>query len=90
MIHDPEFRPQTDHSRREAAADALAQHYRETFEANESGKVVWEDLQRKFSMHRSRFTSGGSTVTAALIDGECNVIREITNALKRGSSPFPK
>lgn len=90
MMHEPEFRPQTDHSRREAALDAMAQHYTECFAKSESGRVVLEDLLIKFSPTRPRFTPGGSSVTAALIDGECNVIREIQNALKRGSAPFPK
>jgi hypothetical protein len=90
MKHVPEF---TDASateeaenRRRSLADATARAYARTF-ATEDGKMVLEDLRRKFAHTRPRFDTrdkSQSAITAALIDGQCTVLREIEQAVRAG------
>jgi hypothetical protein len=50
---------------------------------------VLEDLRRKFGHTRPRFDArdkNHSTVTAALIDGQCTVLREIEQAVRAGGA----
>lgn len=70
---------------KQAAADDLAACYARVFLGDDDGKRVLADLQVKFSHDRPRFTMNGSTVTAALVDGECRVLKEIESAIKRGT-----
>lgn len=52
------------------------------------GKKVLADLKAKFGEERPRFKRGGSTAIqdAAIIDGECNVLREIRQAIEAGKN----
>lgn len=92
MKHDPEFtdttRRSAEEARRRALADSVANAYARLF-LTEDGKVVLEDLRRKFGHSRPRFDlrdKNHSTVTAALIDGQCGVLREIEQAMRTGGA----
>ena len=92
MTHQREFSPE-DHAartahqaRRQAEAERTAAAYARVF-ATDDGRHVLADLRAKFGHHRPRFHPRDrtlSTVTAALIDGECNVLREIETAARTG------
>ncbi len=66
-------------------ANALAAAYRRLF-LSEDGKAVLADLTAKFDPERPRFARGKQVcpVTAAIIDGEGNVILEIRRAVEAG------
>jgi hypothetical protein len=66
--------------RAKAEARSLANAYRVCF-SSASGKRVLEDLERKYSPDRPRFT-GACAVTAALRDGESNVVFNIRQAMR--------
>lgn len=68
---------------RKAKADArsLANAYRVCF-STPSGKRVLDDLERKYSPDRPRFLTGACAVTAALRDGESNVVFNIRQAMR--------
>ena len=90
MKHDPEFsdtsRREAEETRRRAMAESTARAYARLF-LTEDGKLVLEDLRRKFGHARPRFDvrdKNHSTVTAALIDGQCGVLREIEQAIRAG------
>jgi hypothetical protein len=90
MKHDPEFTDNTareaTEARRRSQADSTAKAYARAF-ATEDGKVALEDLRRKFAHTRPRFDirdKNQSTITAALIDGQCTVLREIEQAIRMG------
>jgi hypothetical protein len=92
MKHDPEFtdttRQEADESRRRALAHSTAKAYARLF-VSEDGKAVLEDLRRKFGHTRPRFDArdkNHSTVTAALIDGQCTVLCEIEQAVRAGGA----
>lgn len=54
------------------------------------GKRVLADLRSKFGHERSRFDLGDpspSPIRAAMIDGQCHVMREIEQACKAGGIP---
>lgn len=90
MKHELEF---TDTSQRDAGeakrrtlADATAKTYARLF-GTEDGRAVLDDLRRKFGHSRPRFDvreKNPSTVTAALIDGQCSVLRELEQAIRAG------
>jgi len=90
MKHEPEF---TDtqgraaaEAKRQTEARVMACAYARLF-SSDDGKIVLEDLRRKFGHSRPRFDrceNHHSTVAAALIDGECTVLREIEMAVKAG------
>jgi len=91
MNHEREFSNSEDDSQ-QAAHEALkretAAAYARCF-VSPDGQRVLEDLRRKFSHERSRFSlhlPNQSAVTAAIIDGQCSVLREIEQAVKAGSS----
>jgi hypothetical protein len=83
MTHKSEFTNAT------AAKDAraeLAAAYHETF-SSPHGKTVLDDLRQKFGLDRRRFdprSHNPSAIAAAIIEGECNVLRDIEAALKYG------
>lgn len=55
--------------------------------SSDEGRRVLKDLQAKFGHSRPRFQRAAPTfepIRAALIDGECAVIREIENAILAG------
>jgi hypothetical protein len=90
MKHDPEFTDTTqrdaDEAMRRSAADATAKAYARLF-LSEDGRIVLEDLRRKFGHARPRFDvrdKDHSTITAAIIDGQCGVLREIEQAVRTG------
>lgn len=90
MKHDPEFtdtdRRDAEEAKRRALADSTARAYARLF-VTDDGKLVLEDLRRKFGHARPRFDArdrNHSTVTAALIDGQCTVLREIEQAVRAG------
>jgi hypothetical protein len=90
MKHDPEFtdtaQRDADEARRRSTAEATAKAYARLF-LSEDGKTVLEDLRRKFGHSRPRFDvrdKDHSTITAAIIDGQCGVLREIEQALRAG------
>lgn len=92
MKHDPEFTDtahrEADDARRRALADGTARAYARLF-VTEDGRTVLEDLQRKFGHARPRFDirdRNHSAVTAALIDGQCAVLREIEQAIRAGGT----
>jgi hypothetical protein len=94
MNHTPEFSnaDQRKHAeaQRAALADAVSKAYARLF-CTEDGKLVLEDLRRKFGHARPRFDlreREHSTVTAALIDGQCSVLREIEQACRTGGFPL--
>ncbi len=67
-----------------AAVRALADSYAATF-ATPDGQKVLADLARKFGHHRPRFVAVNGRhdyIGAARIDGQCDVLREIEEALK--------
>lgn len=61
--------------------------YARVFLGTEDGKRVMEDLRLKFGHSRQRFPKGQRPdhVAAAVIDGECNVLREIEQAVALGT-----
>lgn len=82
MNHEPEHIE----ARKPQAPDAeLAKAYAAALNGTEEGRKVLRDLQRKFSHRRPRFFQNGTTVSAALIDGQCAVLREIEQAIQHGS-----
>ena len=88
MNHEREFT--TEDSSQLAAHEALkretAAAYARCF-ATPDGQRVLEDLRRKFGHERSRFSlhlPNQSTITAAIIDGQCSVLRELEQAVKLG------
>jgi beta-lactamase class D len=90
MNHESEFsdtvRRDAEETKRRAMADSTAKAYARLF-LTDDGKVVLEDLHRKFGHARPRFDvrdRNHSTVTAALIDGQCWVLREIEQAIRAG------
>ena len=92
MKHEPEFtdtaRRSADDAKRRAMAEATSRAYARLF-LTEDGRIVLEDLRRKFGHSRPRFDArdrNHSTVTAALIDGQCGVLREIEQAIRAGGS----
>jgi hypothetical protein len=83
MKHETEF-PDESKEARKKALDALAADYVACF-STPSGKTVLDDLRKKFGLDRRRFdprVSNPSATAAALIEGECNVLRDIEAALK--------
>jgi len=89
MNHTPEFQGddarKAAEAKRQAMAEAVAAAYARLF-LSDDGKVVLEDLRRKFGHDRDRFTARNnySTVGAAVVDGQCQVLREIELAIKTG------
>jgi len=74
---------------RDAAARELASVYARVFGTGDGARVL-NDLRLKFGHHRPRFTlSHGrhDSIAAAKIDGQCDVLREIEEAIK--ASPIP-
>jgi hypothetical protein len=69
----------------EVKAHALAAAYRRIF-LSDDGKAVLADLTAKFDPERPRFSRGKQVcpITAAIIDGEGNVILEIRRAVEAG------
>jgi hypothetical protein len=72
--------------KRTQAMRELANCYARVF-GTEDGKRVLLDLQAKFSHKRPRFKidSKSNSIDAALIDGQCNVLKEIEDAIEIGS-----
>ncbi len=92
MKHDPEFtdtvRREAEEAKRRSLAETTAKTYARLF-TTDDGKSVLEDLRRKFGHARPRFDvrdKNHSTVTAALIDGQCTVLREIEQAMRAGGA----
>ncbi len=92
MKHDPEFtdttRRDAEEAKRRSLAESTAKAYARLF-VSEDGRTVLEDLRRKFGHARPRFDArdkNHSTVTAALIDGQCAVLREIEQAIRSGGA----
>ena len=92
MDHTAEF---SDTAAREAAERKRLQSARETactyarVFSTDDGKAVLLDLQRKFGHDRPRFDLRdlrNALPAAALIDGQCAVLREIETAIKAGLS----
>jgi hypothetical protein len=76
---------------RGAAARELASVYARVF-GSEDGARVLADLRLKFGHHRPRFTLTNGrhdTIAAAKIDGQCDVLREIEEAIKASPVPIP-
>lgn len=94
MTHDTEFQNREEREaaekRRMQDAREMACIYAHVF-SGDDGQRVLKDLQAKFSHARSRFTarSNYSVVGAATIDGQCDVLREIEQAIAAGSR-FPQ
>lgn len=87
MKHDHEF-PDEAKDAKKKALDVLAADYVACF-STPSGKTVLADLRKKFGLDRRRFdprASNPSATAAALIEGECNVLRDIEAALKHGGA----
>lgn len=75
----------------EQARGELAAVYARVF-GSEDGKRIMLDLVKKFGHSRPRFRLGEKTgiVDAALIDGQCSVLKEIQDAIALGSpTPHP-
>lgn len=90
MNHAPEFsdtsRREADEVKRRALAEVTARAYARVF-VTDDGKHVLEDLRRKFGHDRARFDvrdKHQSSVVAAVIDGQCTVLREIETAIRAG------
>ena len=69
---------------RTTAARELASVYARVF-GSEDGARILADLRMKFGHHRPRFVFAGGrhdSVAAAKIDGQCDVLREIEEAIK--------
>lgn len=66
----------------------LAAVYARVF-GSEDGKRVMLDLVKKFGHSRPRFKLGEKTgiVDAALIDGQCSVLKEIQDAISLATNP---
>ncbi len=64
----------------------IAGAYARLFHGDDGGRVL-ADLRAKFSHSRPRFPKGERPdhSRAAVIDGECNVLREIEEAIKLGT-----
>jgi hypothetical protein len=89
MTHESEF-SNTDgrkaaEEKRQAQARVIANTYARVF-SSEDGKAVLKDLQTKFGHDRDRFTRANnfSTTGGAIIDGQCQVLREVEQAIKAG------
>lgn len=92
LAHKPEF---SDTATREAAerkrmqaANETARTYARVF-SSDDGKAVLDDLRKKFGHDRPRFDLRdlrNALPQAALIDGQCSVLREIETAIKAGLS----
>ncbi len=63
----------------------LAAHYAATFEANASGRVVLEDLRRKFE-YRPTYVPGDYPGTTEHRSGETNVLLEIRAQLEAATT----
>lgn len=63
----------------------LAACYARVFLGTPDGKRILADLQRKFAHNRPRFKPGATTIDAALIDGQCAVLKEIETACAMGN-----
>lgn len=74
-------------ARRKVQANIISRTYARVF-STDDGKAVLEDLQKKFGHARDRFTKDNnfSTVGGAMIDGQCQVLREIEGAISTGLS----
>jgi len=76
---------------RAAAGRELASVYARVF-GSEDGARVLADLRLKFGHHRPRFVCSNGrhdTIAAAKIDGQCDVLREIEEAIKASPVPIP-
>jgi hypothetical protein len=85
---DPNAKPREDaEAKRQSDARMMAATYARVFSGNEDGKAVLSDLRRKFGHARPRFDirdKNHSSITAALIDGQCSVLLEIEAATMKG------
>lgn len=82
MKHVPEFSPPP---AKAAPSRDLAAAYSRLF-ASDDGQRVLKDLLAKFDPLRPRFLGHSDAIQAAKIDGQCDVIREIREAMEAGSS----
>jgi hypothetical protein len=80
MNHEREFSPKPE---KKAPARDLAAAYSRLF-ATDDGKRVLADLMAKFDPLRSRFGDHCELILAARIDGQCDVMREIREAMAAG------
>lgn len=91
ITHEPEFSAQaTAAPKPSGEPGSLAVAYAMAF-STQAGQRVLEDLRTKFAHTRPRFgiKPGGQRADhtlAAIIDGQCSVLREIEEAIKLGSS----
>lgn len=88
--HDPEFRREAPEVKPSGEPGSLAVAYAMTF-STQAGQRVLEDLRTKFAHTRPRFgikpgQPRADHTLAAIIDGQCSVLREIEEAIKLGSS----
>ncbi len=86
--HEPEFgnpsRPLSEKEKQEARETAAA--YSRLF-SSEDGQRVLADLLKKFDPVAPRFFRHTCIVTAAVIDGRSDVVRDILSAIRAGT-PF--
>lgn len=94
MKHEREFTAEDKEKRdvakakREAKADSTAKAYARLF-ASDDGKIVLADIRAKFGHERPRFDILQPThdlVHAAVIDGQCSVLRDIEAGILVGSN----
>ena len=87
MKHEPEFYQQPKPRNPSGEPGSMAVSYALTF-ASPHGQRVLADLRLKFGHERPRFPFANGNrpdhAKAAVIDGECNVLREIEAAIKAG------
>lgn len=90
ISHLPEFQNaatrEAAEQKRKSLAREVACTYARVF-TSADGKAVLEDLRAKFGHSRPRFDvrhDRHNALTAALIDGQCYVLREIENAIEAG------
>jgi hypothetical protein len=85
MQHERQFTDEAQ-ERAQEAKKQLATQYRTCF-STDSGKIVLADLKLKFSLDRRRFDPrerNPSATLAAIVEGECNVLRDILAAIAHG------
>lgn len=91
MKHEREFEDDKEKreaakAKREAKADSVAKAYARLF-ASAEGKTVLADIRAKFGHERPRFdilNPSPNLTLAAMIDGQCSVLRDIEAAIKIG------
>jgi hypothetical protein len=88
MKHELEFYQQPKSRTPSGEPGSLAVSYAMVF-ASPHGQRVLADLRLKFGHHRPRFPINRNErpdhAKAAVIDGECNVLREIESAIEAGT-----